>query len=92
MGLTKFERKRVEPLVLRLKLQLKFEKVSVPVAALSKARTVFDCSDTGIVSLNPHFSVLCCPVYIVALRGADSPSVESTKCPKTDSYVSEIKF
>jgi hypothetical protein len=25
----------------------------------------------------PHFSVLCCPVYVEALRRADSPSKES---------------
>jgi hypothetical protein len=42
----------------------------VPVAARSKARTVYDRSKTGIAASNsarrmdvcPHFNVLCCPV------------------------------
>jgi hypothetical protein len=51
-------------------------------AALSKARTVFDGSKTGIAGSNPtrgmyicpHFSVLCCPVWVEALLRADPPS------------------
>jgi hypothetical protein len=53
-------------------------------AARSKARTVFNHSNTGILDSNPargmdlcpRFSVLCCPVYVVALRRADPPSKE----------------
>jgi hypothetical protein len=52
---------------------------------LSKARTVFGRSNTGIVGLNPtrgmdvcpRFSVLCCPVSVEALRRADPPAKES---------------
>jgi hypothetical protein len=55
------------------------------VAALSKARAVFNLSNTGIVGSNltrcmdvcPRFSVLCCPMQVVALRQADPPSKES---------------
>jgi hypothetical protein len=44
--------------------------VPVPVVARSKARTVFDSSDTGVMGSNPargtnvcpRFSVLCFPV------------------------------
>jgi hypothetical protein len=51
----------------------------------SKAHTVFDRSNTGIAGSNPapgmdvcpRFSVLCCPVYVVALRRADPPSKET---------------
>jgi hypothetical protein len=54
-------------------------------AARSKARTVFGRSNIGIMGCNPaqgidmypRFSVLCCPVYVVALRLADPPSKES---------------
>jgi hypothetical protein len=54
-------------------------------AARSKARSVFDLSGTGIVGSNtdrgidmcPRFSVLCCPVQVLALRRADPPSKES---------------
>jgi hypothetical protein len=69
-------------------------------AARSKARTVFNRSNTGIVGSNPargmymcpRFSVLCCPVQVVALRRADPLSKEFYKCPKIDSEVSEVKF
>jgi hypothetical protein len=30
----------------------------------------------------PHFSVLCCPVYVEALRRADHPSKESYQLSK----------
>jgi hypothetical protein len=51
----------------------------------SKARTVFDRSNTRIVGSNPargmnvcpRFSVLYCPVWVEALRRADPPSKES---------------
>jgi len=61
-----------------------------PMAARSKASTVFDRSNTGIVGLNPaqgmdvcpRFSVLSCPVYVEALRWADPPSKESYQMSK----------
>jgi len=48
----------------------RLRQLPVPLAARSKARTVFDSSNTGIVSSNLArgtdvfrlFSVLCCPV------------------------------
>jgi hypothetical protein len=48
-----------------------------------------DRSDTEIVGLNPaqgmdvrpRLSVLCCPVYVEALRRADHPSKESYQGP-----------
>jgi hypothetical protein len=57
-------------------------------AARSKARTVFDLSNTGIMGLNPsrgmdvcpvcpRLDVLCCPVYVEPLSLADPPSRES---------------
>jgi hypothetical protein len=53
----------------------------VPVAARSAAGTVFDRSNTGIAGSNPtrgtdvcpRFSVLCSPMWVEALRRADSP-------------------
>jgi hypothetical protein len=62
-------------------------------AAWSKERTVFKRSNTVIVGSNPaqgmdvcpRFSVLCCPVQVVALRWADSRPRSPTKCPKIDS-------
>jgi hypothetical protein len=59
-------------------------------ATQSKARTVFDRSNTGIVGLNPargmdvcsRFYVLCCPVYVEALRWADLQSKESYQMSK----------
>jgi hypothetical protein len=50
-------------------------------APRSQARTVFNRSNTGIVSSNPArdmdvrpcFSVLCCPVWVEALRRDDPP-------------------
>jgi hypothetical protein len=58
-------------------------------AAPSKVRTVFDCSNTGIVGSNttrgmdvcPLFSVLRCPVGVETLRRADPPSKESYQSP-----------
>jgi hypothetical protein len=55
------------------------------VAARSKARTVFACSDTGAVGSNPTLAVDVCVysvfalfcVYVQALRRADPPSKES---------------
>jgi hypothetical protein len=55
-----------------------------------KARTVFSRSNTGIVGSNPargmdvylHFSVLCCPVQVVALWRADPLSKESYRMSK----------
>jgi hypothetical protein len=60
------------------------------VAARSEARTVFDRSNTGITGSNPargmdvctHFSVLCCAVYVEALRWADPPSKEFYRMSK----------
>jgi hypothetical protein len=54
----------------------------IPMAGQSKARTVLNRSNTGILVSNPargmdvcpHFSVLCGPVKVVALRRADPPS------------------
>jgi hypothetical protein len=62
----------------------------IPMAALSKARTVFGRSNTGIVGSNPargmdvflHFSVLIYPVQVQALRRADPPSKESYQMSK----------
>jgi hypothetical protein len=59
-------------------------------AARSEARSVFDSLNAGIAVSNPargmdvclRFSVLCCPVYAVALRRADSPSKESYQMSK----------
>jgi len=70
-------------------------------AARSKANTVFDRSNTGIVVSNLargvdicvcmclRFSVLCCLVQGVALRGADLPCKESSKMSK---IISEINI
>jgi hypothetical protein len=54
-----------------------------PIGRVSKASTVFDLSNTGIVASNSlrgmdvcsRFSVLCCPVYVEALRRADPQGV-----------------
>jgi hypothetical protein len=62
----------------------------VPVVALSKARTVSDRSNTGIVGLNPawgmdvylRFSVLHCTVWVEALRNADPRPSNLTKQSK----------
>jgi hypothetical protein len=70
---------------MKIYLAKKYIKIEVPMAARSKARTVFNHSNTGIVGSNsgrgidvcPRFSMLCCPVYVVALRRADPPSKES---------------
>jgi hypothetical protein len=59
-------------------------------AVQSKACTVFNCLNTGIVGLNPTkgmdvclcFSVLCYPVWVVALRWAGPPSMESYQMSK----------
>jgi hypothetical protein len=59
-------------------------------AARSKARTAFNRSNTGIMGSNParsmdvcpRFSVLCSPMYVVALRRADPPSKESYQMSK----------
>jgi hypothetical protein len=59
--------------------------VMEPMAAPSKARTVFGRSNTEIMGSNPtrgmdvcpHFSVLCCPVQVKSLRWAGPPSKES---------------
>jgi hypothetical protein len=50
----------------------------------------FDCSDTGIVGSNsargmndcPRLSVLCCPVYVEALRRAEHSSKDSYQISK----------
>jgi hypothetical protein len=60
-------------------------RLPVPMAARSKARTVFNRSNTGNVGSSsargmnvcPHFSMLCCPVKVVTLRRADPQSKES---------------
>jgi hypothetical protein len=52
--------------------------------------------DTGVLGLNlaevtnvcRRLSMLCCPVYIEALRRADRPSKDSTKCRKIRSEIS----
>jgi hypothetical protein len=57
----------------------------VPMAARSEARTVFDRSNTVIAGSNPargidkspRSPVLCCPVWLEALRRAHPPSKES---------------
>jgi hypothetical protein len=57
----------------------------VPMAARSKARSVFDRSNTEVAGSNSargmdvctSFSVLCCSVQLEALRRADNPSKES---------------
>jgi hypothetical protein len=61
-------------------------------AARSKALTVFYRWHTGIVGSNPTrgmdvclSSVLCCPVYVQALRWADSQAKESYQISKIDS-------
>jgi len=67
--------------------------VAVPMAAQSKAREVFNHSKTVIVVSNPargmdvcpRFSVLCCPVWVVALRRADPPSKASYQMSRIDS-------
>jgi hypothetical protein len=54
-------------------------------AERSKASTVYDRSNIEIAGSNPAWdmdvcprvSVLCCPVSVEALRGADPPSKES---------------
>jgi hypothetical protein len=59
-------------------------------AVRSKARTVFDRSNTGIGGSNPaqgmdvclRFSVLCCPVWVEALRRAHPSSKESYQMSK----------
>jgi hypothetical protein len=59
-------------------------------AMQSKAHTVFDRSNTGIMDLNPAwgmdvcpcFSVLCCPVQAEALCWADLQSKESYQLSK----------
>jgi hypothetical protein len=59
-------------------------------AVRSKARNVFDRSNTGIAGSNPNrgmdvcprFSVLCCFVQVVALRRADPTSKESCRMYK----------
>jgi hypothetical protein len=64
--------------------------VPVPMAARSKARTLFDRSNTGITGSNPargmdvclRFPVLSFPVKVQALRRADPPSKESYQMSK----------
>jgi hypothetical protein len=59
-------------------------------AARSKALTVFKRSHTAIVGSNPvrdmdvcpRFSVLRCPVYVVALRWSELPSKKSYQVSK----------
>jgi hypothetical protein len=59
-------------------------------AAWSKLSTVFDRSNIEIAGSNPargmdvclRFSVLCCPLYVEALRRADPPSEESYQMSK----------
>jgi hypothetical protein len=59
-------------------------------AARSKARTIFNRSNTRIVGSNPargmyvypRFSVLCCSAKVVTLRRADPPSKESHQVSK----------
>jgi len=63
----------------------------VPMAARSKARTVFDCSNTRIVVSNPARGVDLCVCVVLfcvgleALRRAEPP-VQGVlpKCPKID--------
>jgi hypothetical protein len=63
---------------------------------------VFNRSNTGIVSLNPargidvcpRFSVLRCPVWVVALRKAVPPSKESyqmSKFQKSNSKAEKVR-
>jgi hypothetical protein len=72
-----------------LKLVFIHERIYVLVRR-SKALTVFRRSNSGLVGSNPardmdvcpRFSVLCCPVQVVALRRADPPSKESYQMSK----------
>jgi hypothetical protein len=59
-------------------------------AAQSKKSSVFDRSNTGIVGSNSAWGMdvfqrsfmLCCPVWVEALRQADPPSKESYRMSK----------
>jgi hypothetical protein len=68
------------------------------VSAWPKARTVYLCPKTRTAVSNPaqgtdvctNFYVLCCPVYVQALRMADPPSKEAYQISKDSYFQNEL--